>query len=158
MWIEAVRTSMTFADVVVAGLHLLFAAVWAGSVVFMTVAVLPAARDGVLDSEPLARLTTQFKRIARAGAVVTVLTGGHQAATGYMETLFSSTRGHLVLGMVVLWLALAALSEIGAARLTDGTDQRKVRTPAADARPFFLAASVVAVALFADAGALAAPW
>lgn len=149
---------MTLADVVVAGSHLLFAAVWSGSVVFMTVAVLPAAREGLLDSEPLAELTKQFKRIARAGALVTVLTGGHQAANGYIDTLLSSTRGHLVLGMVALWLALAALSEIGAGRLTDGTDERKVRTPAADARPFFLAASVVAVALFLDAGALAAPW
>ncbi|MFB6128788.1 MAG: CopD family protein [Halorhabdus sp.] len=149
---------MSLADVVVAGLHLLFAAVWGGSVVFMTLAVLPAAREGLLDSEPLAEFTKQFKRIARAGAVVTLLTGGHQAANGYMDTLFSTTRGHLVLGMVVLWLALAALSEIGAARLADGTDERKVRTPAADARPFFLAASVVAVALFVDAGALAASW
>lgn len=158
MGIEGPRTPMSLADVVMAGLHLLFAAVWGGSVVFMTVAVLPAARDGVLDSEPLSRLTKQFKRIARAGAVVTLLTGGHQAATGYMDTLFTSTRGHLVLGMVVLWFTLAALSEIGAGRLAEGTNERKVRTPAADARPFFLAASVVAIALFIDAGALAAPW
>ncbi|WEL16869.1 putative membrane protein [Halorhabdus sp. SVX81] len=149
---------MTLADVAVSSVHLLFAAVWTGSVVFMTIAVLPAAREGALDSEPLSRFTTQFKRIARASAVVTLLTGGHQAANGYMDSLFSTTRGHLVVGMVVLWLTLAALSEIGAARLADGTDERKVRTPAADARPFFLAASVVAVALFVDAGALVAPW
>ena len=149
---------MTLADAVVAGLHLLFAAVWTGSVLFVTLGVLPIARDGTLDSEPLARLTERFVWIARAGALVTLLTGAHQAATLSADTLFESPRGHLVIGMVVLWLALAALSEIAAARLSAGTAERKVRTPAATARPFLLAASIVAVLLLLDAGALSAPW
>ncbi|WP_136687694.1 CopD family protein [Halorhabdus amylolytica] len=150
---------MTLADVLVAGLHLLFAALWTGSVLFLTLAVLPIARDGTLDSEPLSRLTAGFTWIARAGALVTLLTGAHQAATLYtVDSLLDSTRGHLVLGMVVLWFTLAALSEVAAARLSDGTAEQKVRTPAANARPFLLAASIVAILLLFDAGALAAPW
>jgi len=65
-----------------------------------------------------------------------------------------TTGGHLVLGMVLLWFLLAGLSEVGAAKLSDGAADRKVRTPAAEARPFLLAASVVAVLLLLDAGAL----
>ncbi|WP_135663208.1 CopD family protein [Halorhabdus rudnickae] len=150
---------MTPADAFVAGIHLLFAALWTGSVLFLTLAVLPIARDGTLDSEPLSRLTTRFVWIARAGALVTLLTGAHQAATSYTaDGLLETTQGHLVVGMVVLWFILAALSEIAAARLSDGTAERKVRTPATNARPFLLAASIVAVLLLLDAGALAAPW
>lgn len=150
---------MTLVDIVVSGLHLLLAALWAGSVFFLTFAVLPLARDGTIDSEPLARLTGRFKWIARTGALVTLLTGAYQASTGYeIQHFLESTRGHLVVGMVVLWVALAALSEIGAARLAEGTAENKVRTPAAQARPFLLAASLVAVALLVDAGALAASW
>jgi len=148
---------MTLADVLVAGLHLLFAALWTGSVLFLTLAVLPIARDGTLDSEPLDRLTARFAWIARAGALMTLLTGAHRAVTLYsVDGLLETTQGHLVLGMVVLWLALAALSEIAAARLSAGTAEDKVRTPAANARPFLLAASIVAVLLLFDAGALTA--
>lgn len=144
---------MSLADAVVAGLHLVFGAVWAGSVLFITFAVVPIARDGLLDSEPLARLTDRFKLIARSGATVTLLTGAHQAVTMYsVDGLLETTRGHLIVAMVVLWVALAALSEIGAGKLTDGTEKRKVRTPASEARPFLLAASAVAVLLLLDAG------
>lgn len=150
---------MTLADVFVAGFHLLFAALWTGSVLFVTLAVLPVARDGTIDSEPLSRLTDRFVWIARGSALGTLLTGAHQAATLYtVDGLLETTRGHLVLGMVLLWLLLAAFSEIAAARLSGGTADRKVRTPAANARPFLLAASLVAVLLLFDAGALAAPW
>lgn len=58
--------------------------------------------------------------------------------------------------MVVLWLLLGGLVEVGAARMRDGLDERKVRTPTADARPFLLAASVVSLLLFVDVGVLAA--
>ena len=57
--------------------------------------------------------------------------------------------------MVALWFVLAALVERGAGKMRRGLDDRKVRTPAHDARPYFRAASVVAVLLLLDAGLLA---
>lgn len=150
---------MSLLDAGMAGLHLLFAALWTGSVLFVTLAVLPVARDGTLDSEPLARLTGSVAWIARSGAVVTLLTGAHRAATGYtIDSLLGTARGHLVGGMILLWIVLAACSEVAVARLANGAARNKVRTPAAEARPFLLAGSAVAVLLVLDAGALATTW
>ncbi|QGN07152.1 transporter [Halorhabdus sp. CBA1104] len=150
---------MALTDALVAGLHVTFAGLWTGSVLFVTFAVVPTALDGRIDSQPLSAITDRFKLITRASVLVTLLTGAHQATTGYtVDSLLSSPRGHLVVTMVVLWLVLAGLSEVGAAKLTNGTQQRKVRTPATQARPFFLAASLVAILLLLDAGALGAPW
>ncbi|WP_181684748.1 CopD family protein [Halorhabdus salina] len=149
---------MALTDALIAGLHMTFAALWTGSVLFVTVAVVPTALDGRIDSEPLAAIAGRFKLITRASVLVTLLTGAHQAATGYtVDGLLSTPQGHLVVSMVVLWLVLAGLSEVGAARLTDGTQRQKVRTPAANARPFFLAGSLVALLLLLNAGALGTP-
>ncbi|MFB6202394.1 MAG: CopD family protein [Halorhabdus sp.] len=149
---------MELIEALVTGVHLLFASLWTGSVLFVTLAILPIARDGTLDSAPLARLTDRFVWITRTSVFVTLLSGAHQAMALTVDGLFETTRGHLVIGMVVLWLALAALSEIAASRLADGTAERKVRTPAANARPFLLVASILAVLLLFDAGALAVSW
>jgi putative copper export protein len=135
--------------------HLLVAAVWAGSVVFVTWAVLPLARDGRLDADPLSAVAGSLRWVSRVAAVLLLLTGGHLAAVSYSTSeLIGSARGHLVLTMVVLWLALTGLVEVAAGRLTDGTERQKVREPAAKARPFLLAASVVALLLLAVGGLL----
>ena len=49
--------------------------------------------------------------------------------------------------MIVLWLALSGLVEVGTGRFGDALDRKKVRTGADDARRFSRLASVVAVAL-----------
>ena len=146
---------MELIDLTVAGVHLLFGGLWTGSILFVTVAVLPTARDGTIDSEPLARVTSRFTTIARSSALVTLATGAYWASAYDVGKLVETTEGKLVVAMVLLWIGLGALSEIGAARLADGTDKRKVRTPATEARPFFLVGSLLAVALLLDAGALA---
>jgi len=56
--------------------------------------------------------------------------------------------------MVGLWFVLSGLVEVGASKLSDGTDQQKVRQPAAEARPFLLGASAAALLLLVDAGLL----
>jgi hypothetical protein len=56
--------------------------------------------------------------------------------------------------MIVLWLALAGLVEVGTSRISDGLRERKVRTPAEKGRPFFLAGSVAALGLLVVAGLL----
>ncbi len=56
--------------------------------------------------------------------------------------------------MVVLWLVLAALVEIGAKRLEAGLNGKKLREPASDVLGLYRAAAVVAIALLVVAGAI----
>lgn len=136
--------------------HLLFGGLWTGGVLFTTYAVLPTATEGVANAEPLATIVGKVRTLSRVSALVLFLSGGHLAGTFYtVDSLTGSSRGHLVLAMLALWFALAALVEVGGGKLADGFDQKKVREPARQARPFFLAASVVAVLLLVDAGLLA---
>jgi uncharacterized membrane protein len=142
---------------VVTVLHVLTGALWVGSVVFVAGAVLPAALDGALDAAPLESLSRKVVVGSRGASVVMFLTGGHLAGTRYtVETLTGTGRGHLVLAMLALWLALAALVEIGCGRLSDGLREKRVRAPARDAATAFRAAAVVGVLLLVDAGLLAA--
>jgi uncharacterized membrane protein len=136
--------------------HQVFAALWAGSVVFVTYAVVPAAGDGQLNAAPLGTLAGRLKWISRASAVVLLLTGGHLALTEYGLDGLLQGSGHLVLAMIGLWVVLMGLVEVGAAKLTDGAANKKVRAPARNARRFLQAASVVAILLLVDAGLLAA--
>jgi len=147
---------MATLDIAMYAVHLLFAGVWTGSVVFMTVAVLPIAHDGTVNAEPLVPVVGRLRTVSRASAAVLFLTGGHLAGQFYtVESLTGSTRGYLVIAMLVLWLALAALVEIGSGKLVDGFDQKKVREPARNARPFFLVATAAALLLLIDGGLLA---
>jgi hypothetical protein len=134
---------------------MLFAAVWTGSVLFMTYGILPVARAGDIDTDPFADITSRLLTLSRVSALVLFLTGGHLAGVLYtVESLTGSTRGYLVIAMLVLWLALAGLVEVGTSRISDGLRERKVRTPAEKGRPFFLAGSVAALGLLVNAGLL----
>jgi uncharacterized membrane protein len=147
---------MTVVDSVAYTLHLLFAGTWTGAVLFVTLGLLPPALDGDGDPASLGFAVDRLRTVSRASAVVLFLSGGHMAGTGYtVESLLGTTRGFLVLAMIALWFLLAALVEVGAGRMRRGLDERKLRTPADDARPFFVAASVVSVLLLVDAGLLA---
>ncbi|WP_324662374.1 transporter [Haloarcula sediminis] len=146
---------MTLVDAAIYATHLVFAGLWSGTVLFTSYAVVPTAMGGDMQASALEAITGKLRTVSRASSVLLLLTGGHLAATRYTgESLFATGRGHLVLAMVALWFALAALVEIGASKLADGTAQQKVRQPAAEARPLLLAASVVAVLLLVDAGAI----
>jgi hypothetical protein len=132
-----------------------FAALWTGSVVFVTAGVLPTAMAGDSNPGPLTSMIGRLKTISRASALLLFLTGGHLAATQYgASALLSSRRGYLVVAMLVLWFVLAGLVEVGSGKLIDGFGQQKLRAPAREARPFFLGASAVSVLLLLDAGIL----
>ncbi len=147
---------MTAIDTALRTIHLSFAALWVGAVLFVTLAVLPVARDGGLDAEPLTRLVGRLRTVSRASALVLLVTGGHLTATGYtVGRLVGTTRGHLVLAMVGLWFALAAVLEVGSSRLADELREKRVRAPARDALGWFRVASLLAVGLLVDAGLLA---
>lgn len=147
---------MSLGDAASAVTHMVFAGIWTGSVVFVAVGVLPLAVRGDLNAGPLEWTAGRLKLISRASALALFVTGGHMAGTIYtVESLTGETRGHLVLAMLGLWLVLAALVEIGAARLTDGASRGKVREPARRALRPLQAAAVVAVLLLVVAGLLA---
>ena len=135
--------------------HVLVGALWVGSVVFVTGAVLPAATDGALDAAPLATIADRLVSVSRGASVVTLLTGGYLAATGYtVASLTGTARGHLVLAMLALWFVFTALVEIGRGRLVEGLREKRVRAPAAAATGTFRAAAAVGVLLLVDAGLL----
>jgi hypothetical protein len=148
-------TDMATVDTAINAIHLLFAGLWAGSAFFVARGLLPAARDGSLDVEPLRGLIGRFRTGSRVASLALFLTGGHLAGTRYTaESLLGSTRGYLVVAMVVLWLVMTGLIEVGSGRLVDGLDERKVREPARAATPFLTASAVAGVALLVIGGVL----
>lgn len=145
------------ANVVTWVVHSLFAGLWTGSVLFLTVAVLPLGRDGTLNAAPLESFAGKIQTISRVSALAMLATGSYMAAQKYTsESLFESQPGWMVLSMVTLWFLLIGAVEVGSKKLTDGTERDKVRSPARNARPFFLVASLLAVLLLVDAGLLSA--
>lgn len=136
--------------------HLVFAALWAGSVFYVAFVVLPLARDGAFNStKPLETISSRLTTISRVSALVLLLSGGHLAGTRYTaERLFNTINGQLVLAMVALWLVLAGLVEVGSKRFESGLNGKKLREPAANALPLYRAGAVVAVLLLVVAGAI----
>ena len=136
--------------------HLVFAAIWAGSVFYVAFVVLPLARDGQFNTtKPLEAISGKLTTISRVSALALLLSGGHLAGNRYTtETLVGDTNGQLVLLMVALWFALAALVEVGAKRLESGLNGKKLREPAANALGLYRAAAAVAVALLVVGGAI----
>jgi len=136
-------------------IHMIFAALWTGSVVFVTIAVLPTAMSGDGSPDPLSSMIGRLQTVSRASALLLFLTGGHLAGTLYgIDSLTASLRGNLVIAMLVLWFLLAGLVEVGASKLQDGFDEQKLLEPARKARPFLFGATAVAILLLIDAGLL----
>lgn len=157
MW-SARGASHMVLDTVVYTIHTGFAAIWAGSVIFVTAAVLPLAMDADVAPEVFGHVVNRLQWVTRASAVLLFLTGGHLAGTRYTAgSLTGSARGHLVLTMLALWLLLAAVVEVGSARATRGVADGKIREPARAARPFYLAGALFAVGLLIVAGMLGTP-
>lgn len=138
-------------------LHSLFAGLWAGSVLFVVLAVLPMAREGELNAAPLRSVAGTLTRVSRVSALVLLLTGAHMGAARYTgDSLIGTTGGYLVVGMVGMWLVLAGTVEVATSRLRDGTERNKVRAPAREARRLFLLAGLAATLLLVVSGLLSA--
>ncbi|MFB6130961.1 MAG: copper resistance protein CopD [Salinigranum sp.] len=146
---------MALLETVVAVTHLVVGALWVGSVTFVAVTVLPAARDGTLNAGPTESMLGSLVTGSRASSVLMLLTGGYLAGVRYGGgSMTGTTDGWLVIAMVVLWLAFTALIEIGASRARDGLGQGKVRAPAGRALTAFRIAALVGFLLLVDAGVL----
>jgi len=149
---------MDIVNPVMWSLHVGFAILWTGSVLFVTLAVLPPALRGDVDGDVLGALVGRLRWITRIGALVFLASGGHMAGTLYtVESLTGSARGHLVLTMLALWFLITGLVEVGSGKLADGLDAHKLREPAREAKPFFYGAAGLSVALIVTAGLLATP-
>ncbi len=149
---------MDVIDPVMWSLHVGFAVLWTGSVLFVTLAVLPPALRGDVGGDALASIVGRLRWITRIAAVAFVVSGGHMAGTLYtVESLTGTGRGRLVVTMLVLWFLITGLVEVASGKLTSGLDAGKRREPARDAKPFLYGAAGLSVVLLLTAGALVSP-
>ncbi|MFB6254945.1 MAG: hypothetical protein ABEI06_10080 [Halobacteriaceae archaeon] len=125
---------MGLGEIISATIHIVFAGLWTGSVMFIALVGMP--KDGIY----------RFQWISRISAILLVLTGAHLATVRFPENAFTTSgRGWAVIFMVILWFLLAAISEVAANRYEDGT---------ANAMPLFRVGGVIATLLLIDAGIL----
>jgi uncharacterized membrane protein len=145
---------VTMIDVVMT-IHTIFAALWTGGTLLIAGTVIPAARRELLDKKALSLIVRRFSYLTIASVLLLLFTGGHLAGTLYtVETLQSTVQGNLVLSMVSLWLILAVILFLGFRHLTNIPSEKSIATAAGKARPWFLGASVVSIALLVVAGLL----
>ena len=143
-------------------LHVVFAGVWTGSVLFVAGVVMPPAYRGEIDVDPLGEFLSKLQLLTRVSAVIFLVTGAHLVGTRYtgippeFGALVATPSGHTVLTMFFLWLVVTGLVEVGSRRVQSGLSQRKLREPARNARRLFQAAAVFAILLLVTAGLLAA--
>ena len=136
-------------------LHLGFAAVWTGSVLFLTWGVLPAVESGSIDRESIEAILGRFLAVSRVSALVLLVSGGLMASQ-YGGQLTSTTPGHLVLGMTALWLLLIGAVEVAGKGLRNGLESGAPATAVAQSSGRFHVAGVLALLLLVDAGLLSA--
>ncbi|MFA9515614.1 transporter [Halopenitus sp. H-Gu1] len=147
---------MDFVSATVWTLHVVFAAFWTGSVLFVAATVIPAGATGDIGSDALSSIIGRLRTVTRVSAFVSFLTGGYMAGATYtVEQLTGTGRGHLVLTMLVLWFVLAGLVEAGSSKLRSGIDAGKLREPVRNSRSLFLAAAAVSILLLITGGVLA---
>lgn len=142
-------------DTAMVAIHNLFAALWVGSVLFVTYAVLPQAREGEIGPDVLRAVFGKLTMVTRVSALLLLLTGGHLAAARYTsDSLLTTTRGWLVLAMLALWFVLAGLIEVTTSKFETELDKGRLRGPAHKYTKLFYLASLVGVLLVIDAALL----
>ena len=159
-------------------LHVLSAAFWTGSTLYVVYAVVPAARTGRLSTELFVDNCHRLLLITRWTGVVIPLTGAYMIWVLYtpLELLTATARGWAVLVMIGLWGGMNALIELGvlrmrravddvglAAYMTEGFPSGTLSEPPSSrrpelvglVRPYLLGAAGCAVLLLVDAALLA---
>lgn len=145
-------------DTVMYTVHTAFAAVWVGSVVFVTLVVLPLAQQSELSPAAFGSVVSKLQWVTRISALLSFVTGGHLAGTQFtLGSLTGTTEGYLVVTMLALWIGLVAVIEIGSAKATRGIENEKVREPARNAKPFYRVGVVLGAGLLLVAGLIGTP-
>lgn len=137
------QSAMAVIETVVYAVHMVFAGLLTGSVLFTALTV-PRIADNISTSVR-ETIAGTLKYISRGSATLLVLTGGYMfTIAGYTDggKLTSTGTGHAVIGMVVLWFLLTGLTEVAGSRIERGDD----------ATTFLYGGAVLAVALLLDAG------
>jgi hypothetical protein len=166
-------------DLLLAGsyvVHVGSALLWVGAVGYVAYTAVPGGVADHLDTGGVELLLDRLLRVTRWTGVALPLTGLYQVWVLYpLDRLFGTTRGHLVLGMALLWGVMNGLVEVGVLRaravvgerpafgtymaegvaadggLPAGTGARAL----AAVRPYLLGATGLGVLLAVDAALLA---
>lgn len=150
---------MSLIHAVMWSIHVGFAILWTGSVLFVTAAVLPPAIRGDIGAEALSYIVGRLRWITRIAAVAFVVSGGHMAGNVYtVDTLTGTGSGHLVLTMITLWLVITGLVEVASGKLVDGLDAGSISNAVLEAKPLLYGAAGLSVVLIVTAGLLANPF
>ncbi|WP_338729552.1 hypothetical protein [Haladaptatus sp. DJG-WS-42] len=146
---------MALIDTIMAVFHMLFAGIWVGGTLFFVGIILPAARAGQMSTDGLQWIAGRFTTVTTASILFLLITGGHLAGNFYtFGSLASTGRGHLVLSMVVLWVILSGLLQVGLRRLRRELGSRTAKVAVEQNLPLFFTAGAVALALLVVAGLL----
>lgn len=137
---------MVAVDTIARTVHVFAGGLLAGSIVFFTWAAIQTTNDGILGRMAVAGLAKHLTAISRFCAILLVLSGGYMA----MDAPFGSdpTYDGLVGAMILLWLVISALVEIGYSKLRGEAAFHDVST-------YYLLAAVSGVILLIDGGLLA---
>ncbi len=142
---------MATIDTAMVAVHLIFGAIWVGSVTFTTFVILPLARDGDLDRPPLETSLSRLQLISRIGALAMVISGLHLMGTGsYFDTavLLETNRGRAIVAMIVLWFLFITILEISTRRIKSGLGANLLREPARDGLSWFYVATTIGLLLY----------
>lgn len=137
---------MALVDTVMRTGHLLAGGILTGSVVFFAFAATRSSASGI-GSEGVNQLASSLATVSRACAVLILVSGGYMAAV--LGAALQGTAGMLVGVMIVLWLIVTALVEVGNSRLADGAAVGEVKN-------VYTLAALASVLLLLDAGYIAA--
>lgn len=139
---------MALAELVNRALHLVFAAGWVGSTFFVVAVLVPELKEATIPGETATGILEKYRWLSRISALVMLLSGGHLAATLYGGgALLGTPSGHLVLGMVLLWLVMMGLVEAGSAILAKTIRDDPERGLGQSVYPLYAAAAVGVVLL-----------
>lgn len=137
---------MAVIDTIARTAHVFAGGLLAGSVVFFTWSVLRGVTSGSLGTVAVGSLADHLTTISRLCAVLLVLSGGYMAT---MAPFGADPAYDGLLGvMILLWLVVTALVEVGASKLDDGATF-------ADVRSYYVLAAVAGIVLLIDAGLVA---
>ena len=103
--------------------HVLSALFWVGAVLYVAY-VLVTVPDDAVDATGVGLALDKLLRLTRWTGIALPVTGLYQVWVLYpVDRLLGTTRGHLVVGMVLLWEVMNGLVELGIyrARTVDGT-------------------------------------
>ncbi len=140
-------------------LHGIGAGVWVGAVALVAWRVVPLATNGEVEPATLTATADGLSWLTRTNALLMPATGLWMAWVSYdrLAGLLVPPRGHTVLLMILLWLAMSALVEIGAARIRRAAGDGKVRTAGRASRRVLWGATLVGATLLGLGGYLVGP-